>query len=520
MESLQYDAIVVGAGHNGLVASWYLANAGLKVLTLERRYMVGGAAITEELWPGYSVPTCSYICYVLQAKVIDDMDLREHGFDVHHLTPGSFTPLPNGKHVLTWDEDERTSEEIAAISAADAEAYPRYRELRRRMAAIIYRWFLTPPPTLAEMVDAVRGTDDEPLLERMLFGSVTGLLDEFFESDDTKGFLASAWDAGDPDAPGSILSAIYPSVSLFTPDENAGIVVGGMGGITQAMARSCQSKGVEIRVDAEVEQILVEDGRVRGVRLTSGEEIASRLVLSNADPKRTFLRMVPRDTLPDAFVRGIERLTTKAGYFKFHAALDELPDFSRWLGKDHDPRMLAQIKICPSLDYYRTAWDDAVHGRITNCPVMAVQIPSVYDRTLVPNGGHVMSIWVQYAPIRPNGGEWTPELTQQAGEMLIDTLEQYAPNIRSAIREWVCFTPADIERRVGMTDGHIRHIDMVAGQMFASRPMPGWSDYRTPIDGLYMCGAGTHPGGEVTGAPGHNAAHAVLLEMAVAVGVA
>ena len=514
MTSTHWDAVVIGGGHNGLVASWYLADAGLKVLVLERRDLVGGAAITEELWPGYSVPTCSYICYLLQDKVIADMDLREHGFDVHHLSPGSFTPFPNGRRMLAWDDDAMAAAELRTFSAHDAEALPRYRAYRERLAALFYRWFLTPPPSLAEMTAAVAGTDDEPLLERLLFGSVSDLLDEFFESDEVKGGLTMAWDAGDPDAPGSLLSGIFPAISQFTSDENYGIVVGGMGGITKAMRRSVEARGVTVRTNATVDRILVEGGRAVGIRLESGEEIASRLVLSNADVKRTFLRMVPRDTLPADFVRSVERLQTRAAYFKFHAALDELPDFSRYFGSEYDQRMLAQIKICPSMDYYRKAWDDAMHGRITDCPVMSVQIPSVYDRTLVPTGGHVMSIWVQYAPVKPHGGEWTDELAREAGEMLIRTLEQYAPNIRGVIRDWVCFTPADIERRVGMTDGNIRHIDMIAGQLLNQRPLPGWSDYRTPIENLYLCGADTHPGGEVTGAPGHNAAHAVLKALA------
>ena len=517
MQQPDYDAIVIGAGHNGLVASWYLANAGLKVLVLERRDIVGGAVVTEELWPGYSVPTCSYICYLLQGQVIEDMQLREHGFDVHHLSPGSFAPFPNGHGILTWDDDEQTAAGLRRFSERDAANYPAYRALRKRMAGLIQPYFLTPPPSLADLVDGVRDTPDEPLLERLLFGTVTELLEEFFESEEVKGWQASAWDAGDPDAPGSLLSAIYPSVALFTADENYGIVVGGMGGITQAMARSCRAAGVEIRTEMEVERILVEDGRARGVALADGREFRSRLVLSNADIKRTFLRMTPQAALDPAFVQRVERLQARAVYFKFHAALDELPDFTPYLGPGYDPRTLAQIKICPSLDYYRKAWDDAVHGRITNCPVMAVQIPSVYDKTLVPNGGHVMSIWVQYAPARPYGGPWTDELTRQAGEGLIDVLEQYAPNMRAVMRDWVLFTPADIERRVGMTGGHIRHIDMVAGQLFNQRPLPGSANYATPIEGLYLCGADTHPGGEVTGAPGHNAAQAVLRELALTI---
>lgn len=515
VEGSRWDAVIIGGGHNGLVASWYLADAGLNVLVLERRDFVGGAVVTEELWPGFSVPTCSYICYLLQAKVIDDMELREHGFDVHHLSPGSFTPFPSGRRILNWDDDQQAAAELATFSRHDAEALPLYRAYRARLAGIFYRWFLTPPPSLAEMTAALAGTEDEPLLERLLFGSVSGLLDEFFESDEVKGALTSAWDAGDPDAPGSLLSGIYPAISEFTPDENAGIVVGGMGGITKAMRRSVEAKGVSVRTGTTVERILVQDGRAVGVRLESGEEIAASVILSNADIKRTVLRMLPRAALPDDYARAVEGLRTRAGYFKFHAALDDLPDFSAYFGKEYDPRMLAQIKICPSVNYYREAWDDALHGRITDSPVMSVQIPSVYDRTLVPQGGHVMSIWVQYAPVRPKGGGWTDDLAHQAGEMLIGTLEQYAPNIREVMRDWVCFTPADIERRVGMTDGNIRHIDMIAGQLLNQRPLPGWSNYRTPIENLYLCGADTHPGGEVTGAPGHNAAQVVLRALAV-----
>lgn len=509
-----YDAIIIGAGHNGLVASWYLANAGWKVLVLERREIVGGACVTEELWPGFSVPTCSYVCYLLQDKIIRDMRLRDFGFDVHHLNPGQFSPFPDGRYLLTWDDPDRTAAEIARFSSKDAEAYPRYRELRERMAGLIAPYFLTAPPTLSDLVDRVRGTDDEGLLERLLFGSVSDLLDEHFETAEVKGLLAMAWDAGDPDAPGSLLSGIYPAVSAFTPDENAGIVVGGMGGITQAMAASARSAGVTIRTEAEVESILVQDGAARGVALSNGEELRSRFLLANSDPKQTFLRLVPDGALDDDFVQRVRRLKTQAAYLKFHAALSELPDFSHYLGSDYDPRYLAYIKICPSLDYYRSCWDDVIHARISRSPMMFVQIPSVYDSTLVPNGGHVMSIWVQYAPVHPADGSWD-ELRDAAGEGLIDTLERYAPNIRDVIREWMLFTPLDIERRVGMTDGNIRHIDMVSGQLFEQRPLSGWAHYRTPIAGLYLCGAGAHPGGEVTGAPGHNAAHTVLQDAAV-----
>jgi phytoene dehydrogenase-like protein len=516
-----YDAIVVGAGHNGLVAAFYLAKAGMQVLALERRDFVGGAAITEELWPGYSVPTCSYICYVLQPRVIDDMDLREHGFEVYPLSKGMFMPFPDGRALVGGQRGATIEEQLAAFSPRDAEALPRYRELRRRLAAIIHRSFFTKAPTLAELVDSVRGTDDEPLLERLLFGSVADVLDEHFESEQVKGWLSMAWDAGDIDAPGSLLSASYLGVSYFTREGDYGLVHGGMGGITQAMARSCRVQGVEIRTNARVEQVLVEDGAAVGVRLADGEEIRARTVLVNADIKQTFLRLVPREALPGEFVGAVERLKASTVYYKFHAALDELPDFSAYLGTRPDPEYMAYVEICPSIDYYRKAWDDARHGRITDCPVLHIQIPSVLDRSLVPGGGHVMSIWALYAPVKPFGHgspEWTAELTRQAGETFITTLEQYAPNIRTAIRDWVMFTPDVIEQRVGMTNGHIHHIDQIAGQMFANRPLPGWSDYRTPVEQLYLCGADTHPGGEVTGAPGYNAAHKVLQDQRVLVG--
>ncbi|HVB01802.1 MAG TPA: NAD(P)/FAD-dependent oxidoreductase [Acidimicrobiales bacterium] len=504
-----YDAIIVGAGHNGLVTSFYLARAGMKVLVLESRDIIGGAAVTEELWPGHRVPTCSYLCHVLQAKVIEDMDLPAHGFSVHHLEPGYFAPFPDGSRILTWDDDDRTVAEISKISRHDAAAFPHYIALRKRMASLIAAYFLKPAPSLAEMVEKVRHTEDEPLLERLLVGSMTDLLDEYFVDSRVKGWQVSALDAGDPSAPGSLLSASYVAVGLLTPTRYHGIVSGGMGGITQAMAGACRSMGVDLRINARVERILVESEAAVGVRLENGDELMARIIVSNADPKLTFLELVGKENLQASFVEAVERLKTKAAYLKFHAVASDLPDFSRYLGPGYDDHALAQIRICPSVEYYRQSWDDASHGRLSTCPVMSIQIPTVYDSTLVQGEGHVISIWVQYAPVKPANGHWN-ELSCTAGEQLIDAVSEYVPDFRSKVTEWVLFTPDDIERRVGMTDGNIRHIDMVAGQLLNLRPMAGWSNYRTPVEGLYLCGAGTHPGGEVTGAPGHNAAYAIL----------
>ena len=510
----RYSAIVVGAGHNGLVAANYLARAGSRVLVLERRDFVGGACITEELFPGFRVSSCSYICYLLQGKVIDELELRRHGFEVHSLDPVRFQPFPDGRHILSWHDDERTAEEIGRISPADAARFPDWIGFWERAAGILHRYFLSEPPTLAQVAESVRGTADEPVFERMLTGNMKDLVEEHFESEVVRGAFIDAQDAGDVRAPGSIMAVAYMRCSLFTDHRNLGIPRGGMGGITQAMERAARAHGVEIRTGVEVERIAVRNGRATGVVLEGGEEIEADVVLSNADPKRTFLTLVEPGELEPEFVRSVGWLKTNVSYLKFHCALRELPDFSAYLGDGYDQRYLAQVKICPSVDYFERSWQDARSGRPSSCPVMHIQIPSVYETSLTPPGQHVMSVWVMYAPVRLREGSWD-DAKQEVGERLIDTVAEYAPNFRDAIIDWELFTPVDLERRVYLTDGNIRHLDITSQQMLAQRPNRQLSSYATPIEGLYLCGAGTHPGGEVTGAPGHNAAHAVLRDWEV-----
>lgn len=507
-----YDVVIIGAGHNGLVAGTYLARAGLRVLLLERRDIIGGACVTEELFPGYRISSCSYICHLLQEKVINDLELPRHGFEVYRLAPARFHPFPDGRYLVAWEEHEQTAAEIARYSARDARAYLDWMAFWERAARLLHPYFLTPPPTYAEIMAQVRGSEDEALVETLLTRSMLELVEEYFETDIVRTNMLSVQDIGDPRAPGSPLCYAYIKVNLRSAAGTVGIVKGGMGGITQAMARAAQQAGAELRTNAEVARILTDGGEARGVVLHSGEEIRSTLTVSNADPKRTFLTLGIREVLDPYFVRQVERISTKAAYLKFHAALRELPDFSRYLGTDFDPHYLAQIKICPSIEYFERSWQDAKAGQPSNCPLMEVQIPSVYDPTLCRPGHHVVSIWVLYAPPRLRHGTW--EVQRQAvGEHLIDTLTAYAPNFRQALLHWTLFTPADLEQRVGLTDGNIRHIDIIPQQMFARRPIPGWSHYRTPLPRLYLCGAGTHPGGEVTGAPGHNAAQVMLADL-------
>ncbi len=447
--------------------------------------------------------------------MIVDLELPRHGFEVFPLEPARFHPFPDGRSLLVWDDHARTAAGIARHSRADAAAYPRWMELWERAARLLHPYFLAPAPTEAEIAARVRGTADETLWETLRTRPMWDLVHEHFESDLVRAHALNAQDIGDARAPGSALCYAYIKVNLRSAPGTVGIVRGGMGAITGAMARAAAEAGVELRTGAEVARIHVEAGRAAGVVLADGEVVRAPLVVSNADPKRTFLRLVPAGAVPAPFRDAVARLSTRAGYLKFHAALRELPDFSRFFGdgEPFDPRYLAQVKLCPSTAAFAAAWEAASAGRPATPPLMEVQIPSVYDPTLAPPGHHVVSVWALWAPVRLAEGTWESR-RHEVGEALVDTLTGYAPNFRRALVDWCLFTPPDLEARVGLTDGNIRHLDIVPDQMFARRPLPGWADYRTPLPGLYLCGAGTHPGGEVTGAPGHNAAQAILADVA------
>ena len=314
----RYSAIEVGGGHNGLVAATYLAKEGAKVLVLERRDFVGGACITEELFPGFRVSSCSYICHLLQGKVIEDLELAKHGFKVHPLNPTRFMPFPDNQYLLNWHEDDRTAEEIRRISPRDADRYHDWTAFWERAAAILYPYFLTEPPTLAEVAASVRGTPDEAVFERLLTGNMKDLVEEHFESDLIRAAFTGAEDGGDVAAPGNLMALATFKCEMFTDHQNFGIPYGGMGGITQAMARSAEANGVEIRTGAEVDRIVVRNGSAAGVALIDGEEIEADVVLSNADPKRTFLTLVDRDAMEPQFVQSVRRLKTNVSHLKFH----------------------------------------------------------------------------------------------------------------------------------------------------------------------------------------------------------
>jgi phytoene dehydrogenase-like protein len=537
MSDREYDAIIVGAGHNGLVCAGYLARAGLRVLVLERRPIVGGACATEELFPGYKFNTCAQGTRHVQPKIIHDLQLRKNGVgdvylpdpslfrpfpDGRHLffwqdeartDPSLFRPFPDGRHLFFWQDEARTVEEIRRYSRHDAAAYPAWVALQERILTIFEPYVMQEPPTLSEVFAKLRGTYDELLLEKILTTGRADMLDEFFELDILKACLVSSGDAGDPRAVGSAIP--YVSYALVhIPDEYrdeyfAGIPRGGVGVITRAMANAAEGFGAEIRTNAEVRQILVAGGEARGVVLADGTRIGGRLVVSNADPKRTFLKLVGEQHLDAGFAAQIRRLRSNVAYLKFHAAVSELPDFSHYLGPSYEPRLGCRFYINPSVEAYEQAWRDAVNGIPSRRPVLSVQIMSIYDDTLAPPGQHVVSMFGMYAPVTPAHGTWD-DLREAVGENFINIVTEYAPNFRRSITHWLAETPFDLERRVGLTGGNIHHVDVIPSQMLARRPLPGWSHYQTPVPRLWLCGAGTHPGGEVCGAPGHNAAQAIL----------
>jgi phytoene dehydrogenase-like protein len=508
-ENRDYDALIIGGGHNGLVCAGYLAKAGMKVLVVERRPQIGGAAVTEELFPGYRFSTCAYSCSLLQPKVIHDLELPRHGFEVYRLNPKRFSPYPDGRYLLLWDSMEESQKYIARFSRTDADAYPRWLSFWRRASGLIYPYFLKPPPSLDELKADVEGTDDAPFLERFLTVSMKELVFEFFENEAIRGAFISAQDAGDPAAPGSAWCYGYFRCSAFTRPEYVGVVKGGMGGVTKALASFAKSEGVTIKTASEVEHILVEDNTAIGIRLKDGTEITGRIVVSNADPKRTFLTLIDQRELPDDFVQDVSCLKTNVSYLKFHAALNRLPDFSRYFESSFDPRYFAVTKISPSVEYLEQSWNDASSGRPARAPVMEVHIPSVYDSMLAPAGHHTLSIWMLYAPVRLARGSWQ-ERRQEVGEDMIKVLAQFVPDVKDCLVDWSLLTPWDLEQRVGLTEGNIRHLDTIPGQILDKRPLQGWARYNTPIRHLYLCGAGTHPGGDVSGAPGHNSAHVIL----------
>ncbi len=508
---MDYDAIIVGCGHNGLVAAHYLAAGRLRVLALEQQDKVGGLCITDELFPGYQVSTYPHNFGLFHPQILADMRLVEHGVETFRGDPSSFHPFLSGSHLLFWRDLDATLESIGRISAHDAAAYPRWLELSARSAAMFAPFLLTEPPSLGELAQRFEGTDDEELFYRLLTGTARGLADELFESEEVKISVSSTLDSGSTDAPGALLYwAFHNAVTgLMSATGSGGYPRGGMGAVTQAMQRSVEAAGVEVRTSAPVDRILVRDGVAVGVRLGDGTEVSARAVLSNADPKRTFLRLVGPEALAADFVASVQRLHAHAGYIKLHCATHALPDWNVLPGEGPLDHHYAQTRMVDSLDTIDHSWAYARTGRLPNDFLMGMISTTLHDPSSAPPGHYVLTIWAEYGPVRLREGTWE-DAGRLLTERIINRVAAHAPNFPDIIDDTYLVTSHEIEDRFGLIDGSMHHIDMTPDQMLSRRPLPGWSNYRTPVDHLYLCGSGCHPGGGVTGTPGHNAAMAVL----------
>jgi phytoene dehydrogenase-like protein len=524
--SSRYDAIVIGGGHNGLVTAGYLARAGWRVLILEQRPVVGGACVTEEVFPGYRVSTAAYLVSLLQARVVQDLELKRYGYQVFPKNPAYFSPFPDGRCLFMYRDLRRTCEEIGKFSSRDAERYPVYERFLGRLASVVQPLLLQTPPNLpprsiAEWVAlahlgrrliAMPRAELAALL-KMLTGSVREMLDRWFESDQLKVALATDGVIGanaGPATPGTAYVLLHHVMGGVDGERGLwGFVKGGMGALAQALADSAQARGAEIRTNAEVAHVAVEDGRAVGVVLRDGREYRARVIVSNADPKRTFLGLVGRQLLPAGFAEQIESFRCEGTSFKLNLALGELPSYTAFPGTKTGPQHRGTTHLCPTMDYLERAWDDAKYGRPSHEPMLEITIPTVYDPDLAPSGKHLMSIFVQYAPYRLRDGDWK-QRKDAFVRREIEVLADYAPNIHTAIEGVHALSPLDLEQEYGMTGGNIFHGELSPDQLSSLRPVLGWARYATPLPGLYLCGSGTHPGGGVSGAPGHNAAREIL----------
>ena len=522
---MAYDAIIVGAGHNGLVTAAKLGKAGKKVLVLERRPMVGGACVTEEVHPGFKYSTCAYTPGMFQQSVVDELGMKQHGYELIEYDPAVFAPMADGKYLTFWKDLNKTVESIARYSEKDAKAYVRFEKDMAHLTSILRNlWTRSlPDPAKVGMGDwrallglgwKMRGVRENDVLEllRVLPLSIADLLNEYFENDHLKGVLASEGIFSSfygPRSAGSVYVMLYLRMGRGDQGKQSWpLVRGGMGTLTQAIAKSAEKTGVEIRTGVEVSSIKVEDGVARGVVLSNGEVIESRVVVSNADAKRTFLKLVNPYHLDPDFVMSVKSIRSRGVSAKVNFALNGYPKWKA-LNGEFTPVVTT---IAPNMNYLERAFDDAKYGEYSRAPFLEISVPTVVDSSLAPEGKHVMSVYCLFAPYHLKNGDWNA-MRELFGDVVVQTIENYAPGFSDLILHRQVITPLDLERIYGLTEGHVHHSELSLDQIFFMRPVPGYSDHRTPIENLYMCGAATHPGGGVTGIPGTLAAQTILSDM-------
>jgi len=521
-----YDAIVVGGGHNGLTAAAYLARAGLSTLVVERRPIIGGCCVTEEIAPRCSASTTSYIASMLRPEIIRDLRLADFGLRMLPCDPVVQVPFPDGQVVSWWADRDRARQEFRKLSVKDSETFVQIDDRLKKLARYLQPFFLEPPPEIDSQ--GVSGwsnlfrlgkrfrnisTADLAQLISFLTGSLGEFLDNHYESEKIKTlFLANNvyGKHGGPYQPGTALGLLFHLLSGGEKQQQGfyGHVLGGMGAITQALACSGKKLGVEIRTSAPVAQIDVHDGRTRGVVIEDGTQIRGRVILSNADPKRTFLQLIPAKELPVEFLHAIRSIKMDGPCAKVNMVLAEEPRFTG-TPSTYSPLQRTFYTLVSSLEFAERCYDIAKFGEIPEDLWVDCVVSSNADDSLAPPGKHILTCFVQFVPYRLRSGNWD-EQRELLGDRVVQKIAQYAPNVPNAIIARQVLTPLDLERTYGLTEGNIFHGDLRLEQLFFMRPVPGWSQYRTPVRGLYLCGAGAHPGGGVTGAPGHNAARQVL----------
>jgi len=518
------DVVIIGGGHNGLACAAYLAKAGLDVLVLEKRGVVGGAAATEEPWPGYRVSSASYVVSLMPPQVVRELDLKRFGYEVSIVTPDYFVPFPDGTALTLWGDVERDAAAIARFNEHDAAAYVEFDRYFDRVARLLKDLLFVVPPNMnlrdlpkwAATAGRFRKWSGRDLHEtvRLFTMSAADFLDEWFEDERVKGALATqaiigAWCG--PMTPGSAYVLMHHWIGEVDGHAGAwGWVKGGMGGISAAMARAAEAAGAEVRTDAEVDRVAINaSGQAVGVALADGSLIRAQRVVSCAHPITTYLSLIGEERLPGDVVRDVKRYRTRSGSVKLNVALSELPAFPSWDGEGDLHKGL--VAVSPSVEYLERAWDDAKYGRMSEHPYVEVVFPTAHEpQGLAPKGKHLMLAFSQYGPYELAEGSWDEGGRDEYAARVLKALGEFAPSLESAVEHLEVLTPRDIEDRFGLIGGNIMQGELTPDQLFSFRPIPGHGDYRTPVAGMYLCGSGTHPGGGVMGVPGRNAASVIL----------
>jgi len=522
------DVVIIGGGHNGLVTAFYLAKAGFKPLVLERRGQAGGCAVTEEFHPGFRCSALAHSCGPLLPEVVSDMNLARHGLRMITPDVGVTALSPDGRALVLYNDLKRATEEIAKFSAKDAAKYPEFQQSLEKIGGVIGQALRMTPPNIDDPSRSdlwamlttgrsLRKLGKRDMYRVLRWGpmAVADLVAEYFETELLRATIAARGIFGTslgPWSAGSSLVLLIRAAGDSHPAGAASFAQGGMGAVTQAMAAAAKEAGAEIRTDAAVQQVVVKDGAATGVVLASGEEISTKAVISNADPRRTLLNLVDPTHLTPDFVMKLQNVRMAGTVAKVNLALSGLPKFTALASTNNDDALRSRIHIGPEIDYLERAFDESKYGNFSPHPYLEVAIPSLTDASLAPAGKHVMSVYMQFAPYKLKGPDWNAQ-RGALGETVIKKLAEYAPGIADLIEAQQIITPKDLEDTYGLTGGHIFHGELALDQFFTMRPLLDWARYRTPIQNLYLCGAGTHPGAGLTGGSGANAAKEIVKEL-------